>query len=86
MELKAGINADETLVIRPKHFSNIARFINGINNAQNPSAANVRTIRMLAEGRACIVLLTSRDVQAGECLLYDYNAGGINMYDTSEFV
>lgn len=31
MELKKGKNADETLFIVPRRFTNIARFINGIN-------------------------------------------------------
>jgi hypothetical protein len=31
MELKKGKNSDESLVILPRKYTNIARFINGIN-------------------------------------------------------
>ena len=34
MELKKGKNADETLFIVPRKFSNLARFLNGINSNQ----------------------------------------------------
>ena len=32
MELRIGKNADETLFIVPSKYSNLGRFINGINN------------------------------------------------------
>jgi hypothetical protein len=46
MEYKIGRNSEETLYIRPKKFTNIARFINGINN-NCPEKANVRSLRAL---------------------------------------
>ena len=86
MELKVGRNADESLLIAPRKYSNIARFINGINNSKG-GKANIQTIRALAKGKPVIILYTSRKVNKGESLSYDYNAGSNPVgYDTSEFV
>ena len=86
MELKVGKNADESLFIVPEKFSNIARFINGINN-QKKVKPNVESIRTLGEGKPMIILYTSRKVKKGESLSYDYNLGSNPVgYDTSGFV
>lgn len=85
MEYKVGKNSEETLYIRPKKYTNIARFINGINNKQ-PEKANVKTLRTLVNGKPAIILYTSRAVEEGESLLYDYNGGEKGTYSTEDFV
>ena len=76
---------------------NIARFLSGVNNRSLMSKrkANVRTRRFVLDGKMHICLFTSRRVEAGEILTYDYNAGNegkdvgqwahSGFYDTSNF-
>ena len=77
MELKKGKNADETLFIYPKKYSNIARFINGVNDKDKAkkNKANVASIRTLITGRPAVILYTTKSIRKGEGLFYDYNAG-----------
>jgi hypothetical protein len=87
MELRNGCNSEETLIIRPDERTNMARFINGINNFKASSKANVATVRKLARGMPAVVLYSIRPIRRGESLLYDYNAGATNCkYDTSNFL
>lgn len=87
MELRTGYNSDETLIIRPEKMTNMARFLNGINNTKSSSKANVGTVRKLAKGMPTVVLFSLRSIKKGESLLYDYNAGTTNCkYDTSGFI
>lgn len=86
MEYKVGPNADETLYIRPSKYTNIARFINGVNNETGKNKANVKTIRIMIRGRPAVMLYTSRAVKAGQSLLYDYNGGQKDTYPTQDFV
>lgn len=46
MELQSGKNSDETLMIRPEKFTNMARFINGI---KKNSIGNIDTMRLLSK-------------------------------------
>lgn len=87
-----------SLIIDPTHVSNIARFFSGVNNRSLKSRrkANVRTRRFAIDGKSRVVLFTSRLIQAGESLNYDYNAGNMGksvqdivrtgFYDTSNFL
>lgn len=75
MELKVGCNADETLCVRPEKYSNIARFLNGINNINAKSKQNIKTHRSTYKGKPIVLLITSRAIVKGETLLYDYNGG-----------
>jgi hypothetical protein len=65
MELRAGCNSDETLIIRPEKQTNMARFINGINNAKGSIKANVATVRKLAKGIPTVVLYSIRAIKKG---------------------
>ncbi len=80
-----GKNSEETLYVRLKNYTNIARFINGINN-DHPEKANVQSLRTLVNGKPAIILYTLRTIKVGESLLYDYNGGEKNTYDTKKFV
>jgi hypothetical protein len=95
------LNTDDpktSLVIDPSRAGNFARFLNGVNNANSRSLkkVNVRTRRFVFEGRCRVALFTSRHVEAGEKLCYDYNAGMMGkdaeewaksgFYDTSNFI
>lgn len=82
MELRAGKNADETLYIRPQKYSNIARFINGINNVKGKNSNNLQSFRYLAKGKPAIILYTIKNIKEGESLLYNYNAGALDAYPT----
>lgn len=85
MELWVGRHSDEKLIIRPEKWTNIARFINGVKNSR--SGKNVDSIRVCYRGLPVVLLLARRDIEKGESLCYDYNAGGIQAkYDTSGFV
>lgn len=87
MELRVGCNSNETLIIRPEKYTNMARFINGINNSKSSNKANVATVRKLAKGMPTVILYSIRAIKKGESLLYDYNAGSTNCkYDTSNFL
>lgn len=90
---------DETsLIIDPSRVGNMARFFSGINNRKNMSKkkANIRTRRFALGGRCRVVLFTAKDIQEGEILHYDYNAGiegkdiesmiRMGFYDTSNFL
>jgi hypothetical protein len=67
--------------------TNMARFINGINNSKANVKPNVATVRKLARGMPAVVLYSIRPIRRGESLLYDYNAGTTNCkYDTSNFI
>ena len=71
-------NDDATsLIIDPTRTGNIARFLSGINNRSNLSKrkANVRTRRFALDGRCRVALFTAKNIEAGEKLHYDYNAG-----------
>jgi len=88
---------ETSLIIDPTLVGNIARFLSGVNNRSLMSKrkANVRTRRFVLDGKMHICLFTSRRVEAGEILTYDYNAGNegkdvgqwahSGFYDTSNF-
>ena len=88
MELSPGMDADSSLIIRPQRFTNMARFINGVNNksAASMKKANVETIRLSIGGRPTVLLFTRRKVLKGESLAYDYNAGGLDKFPTGDFL
>jgi hypothetical protein len=86
-----------SLIIDPTHSGNYSRFLSGINNRNLSSKrkANIRTRRFAMDGKLHVALFTSRDIEAGEILSYDYNAGNhgkcleewakAGFYDTSNF-
>lgn len=86
-----------SLIIDPTRAGNIARFLSGINNRSLLSRrkANVRTLRFSIDGRVRVALFTSKRIEPGEKLQYDYNAGvkgksieelaESGFYDTSNF-
>jgi len=87
-----------SLIIDPSRIGNMARFFSGINNRKFMSKrkANVRTRRFDLDGECRVVLFTAKNVEAGEMLHYDYNAGiegkdvesmvRTGFYDTSNFL
>ena len=88
MQLKKGKNADQSLLIVPTNYTNIARFINGVNqsDAQKKKKQNVETVRYLVNGRPAVILYTSKQVKKGQSLLYNYGAGlNEKKYDTSYY-
>jgi len=88
---------ETSLIIDPTMQGNIARFLSGVNNRSllSKRKANVRTRRFIYMGKVHVCLFTSRRVEAGEILNYDYNAGNegkdvdqwakSGFYDTSNF-
>lgn len=87
MELLTTNDADSSLLIWPQKKTNIARFINGVNNSKEEAVKNmnVQTVRLLADGTPRIILYARRDILKGERLNYDYNAGGKNLFPTDDF-
>ncbi|XP_022875326.1 histone-lysine N-methyltransferase ATXR6-like isoform X2 [Olea europaea var. sylvestris] len=87
MTLLSASDPSKSLVICPDKRSNIARFINGINNhtLDGKKKQNVKCVRFDVNGEGRVLLIASRDIRKGERLYYDYN-GYENEYPTEHFV
>ncbi|XP_059304542.1 histone-lysine N-methyltransferase ATXR6 [Lycium ferocissimum] len=87
MTLLSTNDPSKNLVICPDKRSNIARFINGINNhtPDGKRKRNVKCVRFDVDGESRVLLIASRDIRKGERLYYDYN-GYENEYPTEHFV
>nr|GMD51681.1 histone-lysine N-methyltransferase ATXR6 [Ipomoea batatas] len=87
MTLLHAADPSKSLVICPDKRSNIARFINGINNhsPDGRKKQNVKCVRFDVNGECRVLLIASRDIAKGERLYYDYN-GYENEYPTEHFV
>ncbi|CAN4089520.1 unnamed protein product [Withania somnifera] len=87
MTLLSTNDPSKGLVICPDKRSNIARFINGINNhaPDGKKKQNVKCVRFDVNGEGRVLLIASRDIRKGERLYYDYN-GYENEYPTEHFV
>jgi len=91
-------NPKTSLIIDPSNIGNIARFLSGVNNRcfSSKRKANVRTRRFELDGKSRVVLFTSKTVDIGDKLHYDYNSGlqdkevedwaKNGFYDTSNFI
>ncbi|KAL4371930.1 hypothetical protein HN51_016974 [Arachis hypogaea] len=87
MTLLSASNPSQTLVICPDKRSNIARFINGINNhtPEGKKKQNLKCVRFDVNGECRVLLIANRDISKGERLYYDYN-GYEHEYPTEHFV
>nr|XP_043625012.1 histone-lysine N-methyltransferase ATXR6-like isoform X2 [Erigeron canadensis] len=87
MTLISASNPSKSLVICPDKRSNIARFINGINNhtPEGKKKQNLKCVRYDVNGEARVLLIANRDISKGERLYYDYNAYE-HEYPTHHFV
>ncbi|XP_047324141.1 histone-lysine N-methyltransferase ATXR6 [Impatiens glandulifera] len=87
MTLISASYPSRSLVICPDKRSNIARFINGINNhsVDAKKKVNVKCVRFDVNGESRVLLIANRDISKGERLYYDYN-GYENEYPTEHFV
>ncbi|CAI9086936.1 OLC1v1020874C1 [Oldenlandia corymbosa var. corymbosa] len=87
MTLLCAADPSKSLVICPDKRSNIARFINGINNhsSDGKKKQNVKCVRFNVNGECRVLLIASRDIRKGERLYYDYN-GYEHEYPTHHFV
>ena len=97
MLLDSG-DSKTSLIIDPSHVGNIARFLSGVNNRcySSKRKANVRTRRFELDGQCRVVLFTSKTIEVGDKLHYDYNSGlqdkqvedwaKNGFYDTSNFI
>ncbi|XP_061364418.1 histone-lysine N-methyltransferase ATXR6 [Gastrolobium bilobum] len=87
MTLLSASDPLRTLVICPDKRSNIARFINGINNhtPEGKKKQNLKCVRFDVDGECRVLLIANRDITKGERLYYDYN-GYEHEYPTEHFV
>ncbi|KAL6512851.1 Histone-lysine N-methyltransferase atxr6 [Orobanche hederae] len=87
MTLLTADDPSRSLVICPDRRSNIARFINGINNhiPGGKKKQNLKCLRFNVNGECRVLLIASRDIRKGERLYYDYN-GYENEYPTEHFI
>ncbi|KAF7816669.1 histone-lysine N-methyltransferase ATXR6 [Senna tora] len=87
MTLLSTSDPSRTLVICPDKRSNIARFINGINNhtPEGKKKQNLKCVRFDVNGESRVLLVANRDISKGERLYYDYN-GSEHEYPTEHFV
>nr|CAZ96095.1 histone-lysine N-methyltransferase [Saccharum hybrid cultivar R570] len=87
MTLLSAASPARSLVICPDRRSNIARFINGINNhtPEGRKKQNVKCVRFDVGGECRVLLVANRDISKGERLYYDYN-GSEHEYPTHHFV
>ncbi|KAL4188243.1 hypothetical protein AMTRI_Chr09g22930 [Amborella trichopoda] len=87
MTLLSAHNPSRSLVICPDKRSNIARFINGINNhtTDGKKKQNLKCVRYNIGGECRVLLIAIRDIAKGERLYYDYN-GSEQEYPTHHFI
>ncbi|KNA19714.1 hypothetical protein SOVF_058990 [Spinacia oleracea] len=87
MTLLSASNPSQNLVVCPDKRSNIARFINGINNytPEGRRKQNLKCVRYNINGECRVLLIANREIRKGERLYYDYN-GLENEYPTEHFV
>ncbi|KAL6629741.1 hypothetical protein ACP70R_029506 [Stipagrostis hirtigluma subsp. patula] len=87
MTLLSASSPSRSLVICPDKRSNIARFINGINNhtPEGRKKQNLKCVRFDVHGECRVLLVANRDISKGERLYYDYN-GSEHEYPTHHFV
>ncbi|TVU33613.1 hypothetical protein EJB05_25438, partial [Eragrostis curvula] len=87
MTLLSASSSSRSLVICPDKRSNIARFINGINNhtPEGRKKQNLKCVRFDIDGECRVLLVANRDIPKGERLYYDYN-GSEHEYPTHHFV
>ncbi|XP_073012288.1 histone-lysine N-methyltransferase ATXR6 [Typha latifolia] len=87
MTLLSAKDPSKSLVICPDKRSNIARFINGINNhtPDGKKKQNLKCVRFDVDGECRVLLIAIRDISKGERLYYDYN-GSEQEYPTQHFV
>ncbi|GJN18855.1 hypothetical protein PR202_gb06061 [Eleusine coracana subsp. coracana] len=87
MTLLSASSKARSLVICPDKRSNIARFINGINNhtPEGRKKQNLKCVRYDVGGECRVLLVANRDIPKGERLYYDYN-GSEHEYPTHHFV
>ncbi|KAL6508289.1 Histone-lysine N-methyltransferase atxr6 [Orobanche hederae] len=87
MTLLTADDPSRSLVICPDKRSDIARFINGINNhiPGGKKKQNLKCLRFNVNGECRVLLIASRDIRKGERLYYDYN-GYENEYPTEHFI
>jgi hypothetical protein len=87
MTLLSASSPSRSLVICPDRRSNIARFINGINNhtPEGRKKQNLKCVRYDVAGECRVLLVANRDISKGERLYYDYN-GSEHEYPTHHFV
>ncbi|XP_042481958.1 histone-lysine N-methyltransferase ATXR6 [Macadamia integrifolia] len=87
MTLISAADPSQSLVICPDKRSNIARFINGINNhtPNGKKKQNLKCVRYNVNGECRVLLIANRDISKGERLYYDYN-GQEHEYPTQHFV
>ena len=85
--LVVGNESKSSLDVCPINYSNISRFISGINNSlkYHRSLENVRSVRFAYKGRIRIVIIAKREIAAGEILYLDYNGGLEYEYPTHHF-
>ncbi|PKU76940.1 histone-lysine N-methyltransferase ATXR6 [Dendrobium catenatum] len=87
MTLLSAKNPSRSLVICPDKHSNIARYINGINNytQEGKKKQNLKCVRYDVDCECRVLLVANRDISKGERLYYDYN-GHEQEYPTHHFV
>ncbi|OIW21836.1 hypothetical protein TanjilG_12887 [Lupinus angustifolius] len=87
MTLLSASDPSQMLVICPDKHSNIARFINGINNhtPEGKKKQNLKCVRFDVNGECRALLISNRDITKGERLYYNYN-GHEHEYPTEHFV
>jgi integrase len=85
MEYTIGREHIYNTVISPEKVGNIARYISGINNTKKNSG-NIASLKFRDEEGIRIMLFAIKEVNIGEELNYDYNAGGrLNGMDTTYY-
>jgi hypothetical protein len=53
------------MYIRPEKYTNLGRFINGVNNKTGKDKINIRSVKLFSKGKAGIFLYTTRAVKKG---------------------
>ena len=78
-----------SLDICPHKFGNISRFFSGINNKNRLAKVvmeNIQTMRFKYRGKGRVLFFTKKNIQPGDDLYIDYNAGAFVEYPTDTFI
>jgi hypothetical protein len=74
-----------SLVIYPDKRGNLAKFISGVNDRKKHKA-NLNSMKCKIDNNVHIILYSKQKIEKDQILYYDYNAGGLNEYDVSQFI
>ena len=85
IDLTVTPNSETSLIICPYKYSNIARFLSGVNNTTDfEDQVNFFSTKISINGVVRILLVAKKDIKKNDILYYNYN-GDTNNFPTEDF-